>query len=73
MATVGVKGLIYLSHYLLAFIPGDIVDHESARGTAIVAARHCTETLLARGVPDLKLYLLTAYFDNSDTLKIKTF
>lgn len=44
-------------------LPGDVVHHESAGGSSVVAASDCAESLLARRVPDLQLHLLPAHLD----------
>lgn len=42
-----------------------IVDHQRASSSAVVAPGDSSESFLASGVPDLKLDLLSAHFDDS--------
>ena len=46
-------------------LPGDIVDHESARCPTIITSGDGTESLLARCVPYLKLDLLARNLNDS--------
>lgn len=43
--------------------PGDVINHQRARGSPVVAPCDGSEPLLSCRVPDLQLDLLTADFD----------